>query len=228
MRILQPYDLSQVTLDSLIEQKKVLPVQGNKIWNCSIFPLSKTVSTLDHLDKDHQITLVDDSLFADFIVLDKIEQTILINNNTGRKLIRTSEFGTFEDSIKRYNQLDKPIDYNQDAQTFLNIPVTDPTLVSQMDVRLNDLVHRPDGLDEFIPRKKLGIFDSVINHPHLTYPAAKKNPYKNNDKKIILEVFKWAKEKGIKYIYCINEYRPYIINQSYTTPFVYYTVRGSL
>ena len=97
-----------------------------------------------------------------------------------------------------------------------------------MDVILPDLIHRPDGLQEFAKKSKPGIFDAPVNHPHITFPTSKRQPFKNNDKKIILEVLKWGLQQGIKYIYCINEYRPFIINQSYTTPFVYYTIRGSL
>lgn len=227
MRILQPYDLSQISLESLIEQNKILPIEGNKVWSCSIFPLSKTVSSLDNFDKDHQITLIDDELFAGYTVLNKINEVVLVNNGTGRKMIKTSEFGTFEDSVKRYNQLDKPIDYNEDAQKFMNLPVVDVSLASQLNVA-TDLVHRPDGLEAFTRKPKLGIFDTIINHPHITQPTSKKTPFKNNDKKIILEVLKWGLTKGIKYIYCINEYRPYLINHSYAAPFVYYTIKGSL
>lgn len=228
MRILQPYDLNEVSVQTLLEQKKILPVNGNKVWSCSIFPLSKDISNLKFFDKDHQITLIDDELFVGYTVLDKINQTVLINNGTGRKMIKTTEFGTFEDSIKRYNQLDKAADYNEDAQTFLNLPLVDVSLTNQMDVILPDLVHRPDGLQDFGQKTKMGIFDTPINHPHITYPTSNKSTFKSNDKKIILEVLKWGLRKGLKYIYSINEYRPYIVNQSYTTPFVYYTIRGSL
>lgn len=227
MRILQPYDLNQVTIESLLEQNKILPINGNKVWSCSIFPLSKDVSTLTFFDKDHQITLIDDDLFTGYTVLDKIKQTVLINNNTGRKMITTTEFGTFEDSVKRYNQLDRPIDYNEDAEKFMNLPIVDVSLANQLNVA-TDLIHRPDGLEAFYPKPKLGPFDTIINHPHITQPTSKRIPFKNNDKKIILEVLKWGLSKGIKYIYCINEYRPYLINQSYAAPFVYYTIRGSL
>lgn len=228
MRILQPYNLNVITIDQLLEQNKILPIQGNKIWSCSIFPLSKTVSSLEFFDKDHQITLIDDELFTGYTVLDKTQQTLLINNGTGRKLIKTTEFGTFEDSIKRYNQLDKPIDYNEDAQTFLNIPQYDVTLINQLNVSATNLIHSPNGLEDFLPKKRYSMFETPIDHPHINQPTSKKKPFKNNDKKIILEVLKWGISKGIKYIYCINEYRPYLINQSYASPFVYYTIRGSL
>lgn len=49
---------------------------------------------------------------------------------------------------------------------------------------------------------------------------------KHNDKNYIIQVLRWCKEKNIKYIYCITEHRPYIINQDYVTPYVYYTVKG--
>ena len=228
MRILQPYDLNQVSVQTLLEQNKILPVNGNKVWSCSIFPLTKDISNLDFFDKDHQITLIDDELFSGYTVLDKINQTVLVNNGTGRKMIKTTEFGTFEDSVKRYNQLDKPVDYNEDAQKFLNLPTVDETLINQMNVVLPDLVHRPDGFQDFGVKTKRGMFDTPINHPHINQPTSNRLPFKNNDKKIILQVVKWGLSKGIKYIYSINEYRPYIVNQSYTTPFVYYTIRGSL
>ena len=80
-----PYDLKETNIDKLLEQKKILSVEGNKIWSASIFPLSKKVSALNQLDKDHQITLIDDELFVGYTVLDKTQQTVLINNNTGRK-----------------------------------------------------------------------------------------------------------------------------------------------
>lgn len=227
MRILQPFDLSQVTIDSLLAQGKILPIQNNRVWQCSIFPISKDISKLNYFDKDHQITQVDDILFAGFTILDKREQIVLLNNNTARDYIKTIEIGDHIDSVKRYNQLDKPVDYSEDALTFLNIPTYDETLLDQLDVT-PQLIHKPAiDIQDFVPEEKRFIFETPINHPHITHPIPKQVPFKSNDKKIIQEIFTWGKQKGIKYIYCINEYRPYVINDNYTTPYVYYTIRGA-
>lgn len=228
MRIIQPYDLSQVSMQGLIDSKSILPASENKVWQATIFPASKTVNLLVGHDKDHIVTMIDDALFSDFVVLDKVNQNVLINNNTARKYIKSVEIGDFNDSIKRYAQLDKPIDYNTDAQAFLNIPQIDYTISNELNVSVDEmeLIHQPAD-QTFAPKQKRDVFASNVNHPHINTPQALPRPFKNNNKAVIHEVFKWALAKGIKYIYCINEYRPHIISNDWATPYVYYTVRGS-
>jgi len=227
MRIIQPYDFTQVSKQSLIDQKLILPVDGNKVWHASLFPKSKELNILPYIDKDRIITQIDDELFQNFIVLDKVNQNVYINNNTGRKYIKSIEIGDFNDSVKRYSQLDRPVDYNSDAKTFLNLPMYDFELVHELDTSV-ELIHRPDiSIEEFITKQRPAIFDTPINHPHISQPAPSPLPFKYNNRAIIEEVFKWALDKGVKYIYCINEYRPYAVTTEWTTPYVYYTIKGS-
>jgi hypothetical protein len=227
MKIIMPYDLKNVTMQSLIEQKLILPADGNKVWQATIFPKSKELSALPNIDKDRLITQLDDSLFAGFTVLDKANQNVLVRRNTGRRYIKSVEIGDFNDSVKRYVQLDKPIDYNLDAKTFLNIPMYDFSLPEQLDTSVI-MIHRPGAnAEDFVVRKKPEMFETPINHPHVSRPKPSIRPFKNNNKAIIERIFKWAAEKGVKYIYCINEYRPYSMTTDWTTPYVYYTIKGS-
>lgn len=227
MRIIQPYDFTQVTLQELIDSKKILTADGNKVWAASIFPKSKVLNLLAHTDKDRIVTQIDDVLFGGFIMLDKTIQTVLVNDGKGRRHIKCVEIGDFNDSVKRYIQLDKPADISVDAQKFMNIPTIDHDLISQLDVS-TDLIHKPAvDTDDFFTKKRPDMFDTPIKHPHIQVPRASNIPFKNNNKAIIEQVFKWAMDKGIKYIYCINEYRPYIIDQTWITPYVYYTVKGA-
>jgi hypothetical protein len=225
--IIQPFDFSQVTLQSLIDGGKLLPANGNKVWAASIFPSSKSLNVLPHTDKDHQVTKLDDSLFAGFVTLDRVNQDVPVNRGSGRRYIKSVEIGDFNDSVKRYTQLDRPVDYSTDAQTFLNLPRYDFALSAQLDITKETVVKSPINLDTFARRAKPEIFAPPINHPHITYPAPSPLPFKNNNKAVIMQIFSWAKAKGIKYIYCINEWRPYCVTEDYTTPYVYYTVKGS-
>jgi len=227
MKTIQPYDFSVISLQNLIDQKLILPAEGNKIWTASIFPKSKSLNLLDYLDKDRIVTQIDDSLFADFTVLDKVNQIVYVNNGAGKKYIKSVEIGDFNDSVKRYIQLEKPIDFNVDANKFLNLPVIDHELQNQLDVRA-DLIHKPAiSTDEFFVKHRPDMFETQINHPHINVPNSDKTTFRNNNKAIIQQIFKWALDKGVKYIYCINEYRPYVIDSQWTTSYVYYTIKGS-
>lgn len=248
MRTIQPYDFSQVKLQDLIDQKKILYAKNNKTWSASIFPKSKELNQLAISDKDHIITQLDDTLFKDFIVLDKLNQIVMVNHGTGKRFIKCVEIGDFNDSVKRYTQLDKPVDYSLDAKVFLNLPKFDMELTAELNVNLDipirgqqpipilyhrdgsapTLFHVPDIELPVLTRKaKPDMFDTPINHPHINIPKPSLLPFKNNNKGIIEQIFKWAKTKGIKYIYCINEYRPNVISSDYVTPYVYYTIKGS-
>lgn len=227
MRVITPYDLTQVTMQSLIDKKLILPVDGNKVWSASIFPKSKELNILPGSDKDRIITQIDDSLFAKFNVLDKSQQNVKVKRGTGRRYIKAVEIGDYNDSVKRYAQLDKPIDYSEDAKKFLNLPVYDLTLMSELDTSV-ELIHRPGvNITDFLPQGKRQLFETPINHPHINHPVPIPLPFKHNNKAIIEHIFKWASDKGVKYIYCINEYRPYSMTQEWTTPYVYYTIKGS-
>jgi len=227
MRTIQPYDFTVVSMQELIDNKKIIPAIDNKIWSASIFPKSKVLNLLPNLDKDHLVTQLDDVLFSDFIILDKTEQIVLVNNGTGKRLIKCVEIGDFNDSVKRYIQLDKPVDFNVDENKFMNLPNIDHDLINELDVH-TDLIHKPSiSTDEFFVKKRPDMFETPIKHPHINIPNSNKIPFKNNNKAVIQQIFKWAKEKGIKYIYCINEYRPFVINSQWTTTYVYYTIKGS-
>ena len=227
MKVIQPYNLQEVTMQSLIDQKLILPVDGNKVWQASIFPKSKELSALVSIDKDRIITQIDDVLFSNFVILDKVNQNVFVKRGTGRRYIKSIEIGDFNDSVKRYAQLDKPIDYNLDARKFLNLPLYDFELTNQLNTSV-EMIHRPGAnIDDFIIPPKPQLFDTPIDHPHIPFPQPSPRPFKHNNKAIIEHVFKWALDKGVKYIYCINEYRPYSMTQEWTTPYVYYTIKGA-
>ncbi len=227
MKVIQPYNLQEVTMQSLIDQKLILTVDGNKVWQASIFPKSKELSALASIDKDRIITQIDDELFGSFTVLDKVNQNVYVRRGSGRKYIKSIEIGDFNDSVKRYTQLDKPIDYSADANKFLNLPSYDFDLTDQLNTSVT-LIHRPGtNIEDFVISRKPQLFDTPIDHPHISNPAPSPRPFKHNNKAIIEHVFQWALEKGVKYVYCINEYRPYSMTQEWTTPYVYYTIKGS-
>jgi hypothetical protein len=211
MKIIQPYDLSQIRLEDLIREKKVLPAQDNRVWHASIFPESKDVEVLSKFDSKNVLTKIDDSLFSDFITLDKVEQ--LVSYRHGHKYIKCTEFGDYHDSIKRYTQLDKPVDYKQNVREFVSFP----GLESELNVIPVNLIHTSEPLEA----------RSIdFKHPHISQ-RPNTRPSKMNNRTVIEEVLKWAKEKGIKYIYCINEWRPHVISKQFASSFVYYTIKGS-
>jgi len=227
MRVIKPYDLTQVTMQSLVDKGLILSADGNKIWSASIFPKSKVLNILPNTDKDHIITQIEDSLFSKFVVLDKPQQNVYIKLGTGRKYIKSVEIGDYNDSVKRYAQLDKPIDYSGDAKKFMNLPVYDLTLIQELDTSV-EMIHRPGvNLADFLPQSRRQMFETLIKHPHIPHPKPLPLPFKHNNKAIIEHIFKWALDKGVKYIYCINEYRPYSMTHEWATPYVYYTIKGS-
>lgn len=222
--IINPFDLSQVRIEDLLKTKQILPAAGQKVWRASLFPKSTDVSFLS-FDKDHTVTLVDDELFSDFNIIRKVNQNVYVNRGTGRRFIKSIEIGDYNDSVKRKTQLDKPVDYNKDndAHAFLNLPKVN---FAPVDVILDNPVFVPP-TDITAREQKKPSFDIEIAHPHIT-PLPIVGSFKHNNKATIVEVLKWAKDKGVKYIYCINERRCNIISNEYVTPVVYYTVRGSL
>jgi hypothetical protein len=226
MKIIQPFDLTKTSIESLLNDKKILLAKDNKSWSASIFPLSKKLNNITTFDKDHIITQIDDKLFDDFLIADNVNQTIYNITNTKRDYIKCIEIGDINDSIKRYTQLNVSVDYNTDAQKFLNIPNQDYSQNTNLNIS-NRNIYQSE-IDILMSKnKKNNIFDNNINHPHINQYNQSNNLTKNNNKSIIIQIFKWAKEKGIKYIYCINENRPNVINNQYVLPFVYYTIKGT-
>lgn len=211
--IIQPFDLKEITTDALLINNEIIPVSDQNIsWYATLLPKSFYDSS-DFLkySKNRIITLIDDELFEDFVLLDKTEKTIIENNT--RKYIKTKEFGDFNTGLKRYTQLNKPLDYNQKTQEFLNRPKNKLTQSKQINVSSENFEYnRPLNLSE---------------HPHINKQPRIQKEYKYNSLNYIRQILKWAKENEIKYIYSINEYRPNIINKSYVTPYIYYTITGS-
>ncbi len=228
MNIIQPYDLNIFTVEGLLHDNKILSSKDNKQWRATIFPKSTVLNVLPMYDSHNIITQIDDIIFDGFTILSKTEQTIYTDNNTKRDLIKCKEFGDFNDSVKRYIQIDNPIDIVSDAQIFANLPSTDYSMKDKLNVKI-ELIHKPDlNINEFTPRRKPSMFPDVSTHPHISNEKAKDTVIKNNNKATIEQILRWAKDKGIKYIYSINEYRPYIISTDYVAPYVFYTIKGAL
>lgn len=226
MKIIQPYDLTVNSIEALLNDGKILLAKNNKQWRATIFPKSTELNIINNYDKDNIITQIDDILFDGFTIVKKINSTILLDN-TKRDYIKCIEIGDFNDSVKRYIQLDKPIDYVIDAQSFINLPTTDNSLIEQLNVNV-DLIHNPNiNTNDLLIKKQSSIFETEINHPHINIEKPKPGIFKNNNKAIIEQIFRWAKDKGIKYIYSINEHRPYVISMSYVSSYIYYTITGS-
>lgn len=226
IEIIKPYG-ENPNIDLLLDEGSIIKTDSNNFYiYASIFPKSKIKEGVDFLyKKDRIITTIDDEIFTDknFKLLDKEESTVIENNK--RSYIKAKSFGNYEDSVKRYTNLNKPIDINKNIQEFLNLP-RPQNRPDKTDVTLKDLTFETNNIDEFFPKVKPDLFADNINHPHIQQSKLRKKPFKYNNKNIILEVLKWAKEKGITYIYCINEHRPYIQNKSYVTPYIYYSVKG--
>lgn len=223
MKIIQPYDLSVYQLDVLIKDGSLISAENNKAWRAAIFPSSTTVQALNQFDMNNIITQVDDVVFSDFTVLAKSEQ--LVSYNNGYKFVKCVEFGDYSDSVKRYAQLDRPLSYSSSARDFLKLSNNAMDQNDQLNLRLDDLIHAPGELSKAPTTDALG--NSEITHPFISQLPSNNTPYRYNNKTVLLEVIRWAKAKGIKYIYCINENRPYAVSKQYVTPYVYYTVRGS-
>jgi hypothetical protein len=212
--IIYPYDLNNITTDALLVDNNIISVNDtNFAWYNTILPKSfyQDKEFLNY-SKDRIVTLIDDSIFTDFNItlLNEYNQTIIVNNK--RKYIKSKEIGDYTNSIKRYTQLNKSISYNEDAQKFLNLPKNEITQKAQLNV-----------MGDFNYGQQL----KTSEHPHITHQKKIPQEYKYNNKTYIVETLKWAVENDIKYIYSINEYRPYILNTSYVTPYIYYTITGS-
>lgn len=231
-KVINPFDLSIYSINDLIRDKLIVPSNGLKAWSASIFPesLKDNISTLLY-DKDHIITFINDDLYLDhnITILPKLNNTIFINNNTGKKVIKCKEFGTYDDSVKRFTNLEFPVSYNKDNNiaNFLNLPK--PTDAILNNIILDNLTFNP-GVEFNSNNKKSReekLFGQELKHPHINTPKITGN-FKNNNKAIIKAVFEWANLKGIKYIYSIKENRPNVISDNYVTNLVYYTIIGSL
>lgn len=227
MQIIQPFDLSQITIEKLLEDKTILPSDGNKVWHASIFPDTNPVEALNQYDKNNIITKVPSELFSGFTVLMKPEDVIPVGN--GKKWIKTKEYGSYDDSVKRFTLLDRPVDFNKEnkAISFLNLPKIDGIKENNVQIDPSLLFHSP-GADLMPQSKKKTDFlntTDLFSHPHVQ-PLPNKGVFKINNKAYIMAVLEWARNKGIQYIYCINEWRPNVISDNYTTNLVYYTVKG--
>lgn len=230
-KVINPFDLSLYTIDDLLRDNIIIPTNNLKAWSASLFPesLKDKISTLLY-DKDHILTFINDDLYKDhnITILPKITSTILVNNNTGKKVIKCKEFGDYNNSVKRFSNLETPVSYNKDnnINTFLNLPKPIDPILSN--VVLDNLIFNP-GIELNINIKKSReekMFGQQLNHPHINTPKVV-GRFNNNNKAIIKAVFEWANKEDIKYIYSIKENRPNIIFDNYVTNFVYYTIIGS-
>ncbi len=227
MTVIQPYDLTQYTIEELEASKKILNSIDNKVYRSSIFPDATPLNILSGTDSRRIVTQIDTNIFKDFIVLTKDVQKIYNSDKTKQEIIRAVEYGDFNNSVKRYTNLDYPVDINKEANKFLNLPKIDFNNKNLTNVT-GTFIHNPEvKIEDFGPKTKPSLFDPEINHPHINSNKLLEQNFKFNNKDVIEEVLKWAKDQGITYIYCIIEYRPYCINYSYTTPYVYYTVKGA-
>lgn len=230
-KVINPFDLSVYTIDDLLRENKIIPTNNLKAWSASLFPesLKESISTLSY-DKDHILTFINDDLYKehDITILPKINTTIFINNNTGKKVIKCKEYGDYNNSVKRFTNLETPVSYNKDnnINAFLNLPKPiDPILNN---VVLDNLIFNPgEELNKNIKKsREEKMFGQQLNHPHINTPKII-GSFNNNNKAIIKAVFEWANKEDIKYIYSIKENRPNIISDNYVTNVVYYTIIGS-
>lgn len=202
--IINPFDLSQTSIDLLLKYNNIIETtEENRCWKASIFPKSTITGSL-LFDFKRQITKVDDNIFNGLTIVGKQN----FKFNTG-KYVKCIEIGDYNDSIKRYIQLNKHVDYVRNNNLFVG-----PKQQNDLQFEGHTFLYPPSFT---IPLDEQSIeYDVIIEEP----------PFYNN-KQIIYSVVKWAIQKGIKYIYCINENRPYVINEQYLTNCVYYTVKGS-
>lgn len=221
--------MSKYTIDFLLKNGKILSSDGNKSWNSTIFPESmrENISNLKY-DKDNIITFIDDSYYTNnnIIILPKYESTILTEN--GKKIIKSTKFGDYDNSVKRYNTLNIPLSYNKDNNAFNFLNMKKP-ISNLLDVSDKELIFKPS--DDLILTTKKNqreeqLFGTNFSHPHINNPKII-GTFKNNNKLIITGIFEWIVNNNIKYVYSINEHRPHIISDNYVTNLVYYTVTGS-
>lgn len=233
MRIIQPFDLNEFTPEYLLKVGKILGAEDNMPWHATIFPNSfkDTLSQFLKIpyDKDNVITFIDDQFYTDYnlTILTKKEQLIFVNNNTGKKVIKCKEYGDYDNSVKRYTVLNKPIDYNKDNEAINFLNISKP-LSTSLNVIKPNLQFNPGNI--FVPVENKSpeakLFGKTVNHPHISAPKSK-GLVKHNNKPIINSIFEWIVSQGIKYVYSINEWRPNVIDDNYVTNLVYYTVTGA-
>ena len=160
-------------------------------------------------------------------VLQKLDDYVIVNDGAGRLFVRSTVMGDYDDSVKRYQNLDKPVSYNKDGdiRTFLNLPKALPAELTNDSTRT---VFNPNS--SLLPARRQSmeekLFGQDLVHKHINTPRLT-GVFKNNDKTTISAVFDWARARGIKYIYSINERRPNVISDNYVLNLVYYTVTGS-
>lgn len=219
MKLIKPYTTD---LDTLVSNGDILRLDGNRAWFNTIFPASTPIQQLSTYDPSRIITQVDDSIFDGFVIMQKPNDTVYLDP-TKRDYIKTIEIGSFTDSVKRYTNLNKAIDYTREAQTFAKLPAIDFDMVNKLNVK-KDLQYEILNIQE--QPKQVDPFTNPVNHPHINAPVAPKEAFKYNDKTTLMEVIRWAKERGIVYIYAILEYRPFIMSNEFVTNCVYYTIRG--
>ncbi len=228
--IINPFDLSQITEQKLLADGLIVDASEYKSWGSTLFPESMRdkTSTLSY-DKDRIITYIDDAIYADYgmTVLEKLDDYVTINNGTGKLFVRSKVIGDYDNSVKRYKNLDKPVSYNKDGdiQSFLNLPAILPSELIEVS---RATVFNPNSALLASRKKSMEekLFGQDLIHRHINTPKLT-GVFKNNDKTTVKAVFDWAKQQGIKYIYSINERRPNVISDNYVLNVVYYTVTGS-
>lgn len=228
--VINPFDLSEVTVSELLATGKIVQADGgSRPWNATLFPESMRSKTSGlAYDRDRIINYIDDGIYAEYgiTILQKYEQMVDVNGGSGRLFVRSTQFGDYDNSVKRYAMLDKPVSYNKDNDigAFLNLPKSLPP-----ELTLTDATSFDPGTS-FLPaaRKSMEekLFGQAFKHSHINTPRVA-GTFKNNDKTTIRAVFDWVRGMGIKYIYSINERRPNVLSDNYVLNLVYYTVTGS-
>lgn len=215
MNCITPIEFENISIDELLNNKKIVLSKYNLPYYNSIFPKSTPLNTLDQFSRNSIITQLDDEIFDDFIIIQKPKQIIYTENNTKRLLIKCKEFGDYSNSYKRHNNVNAPFGYSTDAEEFLNLKVLPKQIQTQTK---KFIIPKPDSEQEYYKDEPNNLPQVLKTNNTIT---------RFNDLTTIKYVLKWAKEQGIKYIYCIVENRPCIINKTYSTPYAYYTVIGS-
>jgi hypothetical protein len=228
-KIINPFDLSKQSIEDLLRTNLIIESSvDNKAYHATLFPESiRTLTDTLSYDKDHILTYIDDNLYTEYkmIILSKRNQEVFINQ--GKKFIKCKEFGDYNNSVKRFININKPVSYNKDnnINNFLNLPkpiaislnVSEPVLIFNPGVNISPKLKKS---------KEELLFGQELKHPHINTPKIT-GDFKNNNKHIIKAVFEWAQTQNIKYIYSINENRPNVISNNYLLNSVYYTITGS-
>lgn len=216
MKVIYPERFKDRPIAELLRLKEIIEVKNNPTYRNTIFPKSTKIRKPSNFYKNRIITQIDDSFFNNFYVLDTMNQIIYTDDNTKRHYIKSAEFGDIENSYKRYNNVNSPIDYNVDADKFLNLNKYRKQVITEHNIKSKVILN---------PDKQTEIFTNDIN----ILPGRIKsvdNFKRFNDRTTIEYVIKWARNEGIKYIYAIVENRPYVLSKEYTLPFTYFTVIG--